>query len=136
MSTNYWQEYEEAALLDFLTQKLSTCGDGVNFPVSTWATATQYVNTCALPPGKMHATRNAQSCKNKWTYLKAGYHYVVYIKNTFGLAWSDADGVGVSNETKHIWEQIVKVSTPLYLHMCSDIFLLSGGLPRRETLQQ
>ncbi|KIK35762.1 hypothetical protein CY34DRAFT_33440, partial [Suillus luteus UH-Slu-Lm8-n1] len=129
-----WQEYEEAALLDFLTQKLSTCGDRVNFPVSTWATAAQYVNTCALPPGKMHATRNAQSCKNKWTYLKAGYNHV-YIKNTSGLSWSDADGVGVSNETKHIWEQIVKVSTSLYLHVCAKPFR-NKGFPHFETIDE
>ncbi|KAG2341881.1 hypothetical protein BDR05DRAFT_852311, partial [Suillus weaverae] len=62
------------------------------------------------------------SCKNKWNTLKAGYHHVMHIKNASGLTWSDTDGVGVSSETQHVWDEIVKVSTPPYLIVCSDIF--------------
>ncbi|KAG2350851.1 hypothetical protein BDR05DRAFT_862673, partial [Suillus weaverae] len=48
-------------------------------------------------------------CKNKWNTLKAGYHHVVHIKNASRLTWSDTDGVGVSSETQHVWDEIVKV---------------------------
>ncbi|KIK42156.1 hypothetical protein CY34DRAFT_84096 [Suillus luteus UH-Slu-Lm8-n1] len=85
----------------------------------------------------MCATRNAQSCKNKWTYLKAGYNHVVYIKNASGLSWSDADGVEVSNETKHIWEQIVKVSISLYLHARPGAKPFGNkGFPHFETIDE
>ncbi|KAG0695103.1 hypothetical protein DFH29DRAFT_880250 [Suillus ampliporus] len=108
-SSTHWKGHEETVLLDFLTQNLSTCGDGVNFPRTTWKPAAKFVNACTLPPGMTCANRDAKGCKNKWTSLKAGYHHVVYIKNASGLAWSNTDGVGVSDGTRHVWEQILKV---------------------------
>jgi hypothetical protein len=110
-TSNHWQEFEETALLDHLTNNVSAAGDSLTFPKHVWKSASEHVNACPAPPGsKMRSNKPPASCKNKWAALKAAYHQVQFIKSTSGLTWSDEDGVGVSPENKDVWNELVKVS--------------------------
>ncbi|KAG2340508.1 hypothetical protein BDR05DRAFT_950399 [Suillus weaverae] len=40
--------------------------------------------------------------------LKSAYHQVQFIKSTSSLTWSDTDGVGVSPESKDVWNELVR----------------------------
>ncbi|KAG1777154.1 hypothetical protein EV702DRAFT_1197470 [Suillus placidus] len=154
-TSNHWQEYEETALLDHLTDHISAAGDSLTFPKHIWKSAvetraytgtssqhrvrssyvaraarssihpfhvlagplsrflffsaSEYVNSCPIPSGsKACSNKPPASCQNKWAALKSAYHQVQFIKSTSGLTWSDADGVGVSPESKDVWNELVR----------------------------
>ncbi|KAG2365163.1 hypothetical protein BDR07DRAFT_1262707, partial [Suillus spraguei] len=104
-----WQEFEEIALLEHLTNHLSAASNRLNFPKHMWKSTSKYANLCMAPPGsKTCSDEPALSCKNKWGALKSAYHQVQFIKSTSGLTWSDVDGVGVLPESQSVWNELVK----------------------------
>ncbi|KAG2340848.1 hypothetical protein BDR05DRAFT_866085, partial [Suillus weaverae] len=92
-----------------LTDHISAAGDGLTFPKHIWKSASEYVNSRPVPSGsKARSNKPPASCKNKWAALKSAYHQVQFIKSTSGLTWSDVDGVGVSPESKDVWNELVR----------------------------
>ncbi|KAG2353088.1 hypothetical protein BDR07DRAFT_1218992, partial [Suillus spraguei] len=119
-----WKEYEEVLLLDFLANHVLTAGDGLNFNKTTFSQAATYVNSNGTPEQKQTCRdKNPDSCKNKWNSLKAPYHHVVCIKNGSGLTWSDTDGAGISPESQHVWDDIIKVTCPAVAPFCNKGFI-------------
>jgi hypothetical protein len=106
-SSYCWQGFEETALLEHLTDNISTTTDGLTFPNHVWKSASEHVNSRPTPSGsKTRSEKPASSCKNKWVALNAAYDKIQIIKSTsrHSISWSDADDEGVlpSPETQSV----------------------------------
>ncbi|KAG1719076.1 hypothetical protein EDD22DRAFT_1021288 [Suillus occidentalis] len=97
-SSYCWQGFEKTALLEHLTNNISTTTDGLTFPKHVWKSASEHVNSRPTPSGsKTRSEKPASSCKNKWVTLNAAYAQIQFIKSTsrYGISWGDADEEGV-----------------------------------------
>ncbi|KIK34902.1 hypothetical protein CY34DRAFT_812574 [Suillus luteus UH-Slu-Lm8-n1] len=97
-SSYCWQGFEETALLEHLTNNISTTTDSLTFPNHVWKSASEHVNSRPTPSGsKTRSEKPASSCKDKWVALNAAYDQIQFIKSTsrHPISWSDADDEGV-----------------------------------------
>ncbi|KAG1824786.1 uncharacterized protein BJ212DRAFT_1260300 [Suillus subaureus] len=110
-------------LLNFLSNHISTTWDGLNFTKTTLTKAAEYINSHGTPEQKQTCTdKSVESCKNKWNTFKSSYTQVVCIKNGSGLTWSDKDSAGISPETQHVWNDLVKAN-PSIAPFCNKGFI-------------
>ncbi|KAG1818102.1 uncharacterized protein BJ212DRAFT_1249184, partial [Suillus subaureus] len=104
-----WLLADETRLVDYIVDKHSKGGDGMNFMKTFWTNTTLHMVAGPVPKG---APKTYNSCQSKWALILKMYKVINKMNDTSGLLYNMEKGANIDDGGETMRADYISVCNP------------------------